>query len=98
MMTIKTINMPIRLKFSKPHYVDKDACNFVLKHETCHIKNNDCFTIPLVPAICSLAAAIFSTFLLPVIPALLITICVGMIAEAKFSQYREGKADRSSNS
>jgi hypothetical protein len=73
--------------------VDKDACHWAMKHETCHIKNNDCFTMPLVPAICSIAAATFSTFLMPVIPTLLVTISIGCIAQAIFSQYREGKAD-----
>jgi len=73
--------------------VDKDACHWVMKHETCHIKNNDCFTMPLIPAICSIAAATFSTFLMPVIPTLFVTISVGFIAQAIFSQYREGKAD-----
>jgi len=76
-------------------YVDKDACQWVMKHETSHIKNNDCFTMQLVPAICTIAAATFSTFQmqLPVIPSILITITVGIIAQAIFSTYREGKAD-----
>lgn len=75
------------------HEVDENACNWVIKHEISHIKNNDLFTMALVPAICSLAAAIISTFLMPVIPAVLITISVGIIAQAIFSHYREGKAD-----
>lgn len=73
--------------------IDKNACHWVMKHEICHIKNNDCFTLHLVPAICSIAAAIFSTFLMPVIPALLVTASIGFIAQAIFSQYRERKAD-----
>jgi hypothetical protein len=72
---------------------DKDACHWVMKHEISHIKNNDCFTIPLVSAICSIAAATFSTFLMPVTPALLVTNSIGFITQAIFSQYREGKAD-----
>ncbi|CAF22787.1 M48 family metalloprotease [Candidatus Protochlamydia amoebophila] len=77
----------------KFHKVDKGACHWVMKHEACHIKNNDCFTMPLIPAICSIAAATFSAFMMPIIPALLITMSVGFIAQAIFSQYREGKAD-----
>lgn len=73
--------------------VDKDACHWLIKHEISHIKNNDCFTIPLVAAISSLATATLSTFLMPVIPALLVTISVGFIAKNIFSQYRKGKAD-----
>lgn len=64
-----------------------------MKHEACHIKNNDCFTMLLITAICSIAAAAFSDFMLPIIPALLITISITFIAQAIFSQYREGKAD-----
>ena len=90
--------------------VDKDACHWVIKHETAHIKNNDLFTMSLVPAISSLAAAILSTvgaavcfsiiampigaaILIPVGAALLVTGIVGFVAQAIFSQYREGKAD-----
>lgn len=73
--------------------VDKEACQWVLKHETCHIKNNDNLTIALIPAIYSIAAAIFSTFMLPIIPAIFITLLVGFIAQVIFTRYREGKAD-----
>ena len=73
--------------------VDKEACHWLVKHEISHIKNNDLFTMSFVPAICSMAGAIFSTLTMPVIPALLVTMSIGAIASAIFSQYREGKAD-----
>ena len=73
--------------------VDKHSYSWLIKHEIGHIKNNDNFTIPLVAAICSTTAAIFATIMLPIIPAILITIAVGLIAQGIFSQYREGKAD-----
>jgi len=77
----------------KFHNADKEACYWLIKHEISHIKNNDYFTMPLVTALCSLAATIFSAFLMPVIPVLLVTISVGYIAKTIFSQYRERKAD-----
>jgi Peptidase family M48 len=75
------------------HDVDQDACHWAIKHEVSHIKNNDCFTIPLVPAICSMATASFSTFVMPVLPALLLTSAVGAATRMLFARYCEEKAD-----
>ncbi|MFA6118486.1 MAG: hypothetical protein WCT85_01130 [Parachlamydiales bacterium] len=72
---------------------DKEACHWLLKHIACHIKNNDSFTMPCVPAICSIAAAVFSSLVMSIFPALLVTFAVGFIADSLFSQYCEIKAD-----
>lgn len=82
--------------FTCPNFemTDKYACYWIMKHETAHIKYNDGFTMRLVPAICSLAAATFSTFKgFSLTSALLVTASVGFIAEILFSQYSERKAD-----
>lgn len=73
--------------------VDKNACFFALKHEIGHIKNNDCFTIPLVAAICAVATVVFGIVVLGSIPSLLITMSIALIATCVFTRYREGKAD-----
>lgn len=73
---------------------DREACHWTVKHEIGHIHANDAFTIPLVGAICSAAAAIFTAFYaIPVITSILITVTIGIIAHAIFAQYREAKAD-----
>lgn len=72
---------------------DKEACSWLMKHEINHIKCNDAFIGPLVPAICSTAAAVFGTYSMSLLPATFLTISVGWVAEFLFSQWREGKAD-----
>lgn len=74
------------------HNTDEDACHFLVKREVCHIKNNDYFFLPLVPAICSTVAAA-STSTISVIPSLLTTISVGIITHALFLQFCDNKAD-----
>ncbi len=72
---------------------DKDACNFVMKHEISHIKNNDLFTMHGVPCVCQLAASIFGMHSLSFWLALGISFTVGIVSRALFSQWREAKAD-----
>ncbi len=75
------------------HKVDPEACGWAAKHELYHIKNNSCFTLPLVSAICSLATAILVTFVLSIIPGLVATVSAAIIGKTLFSRYVEGKAD-----
>lgn len=75
------------------HSTDEEALYFSLKHEISHLKNNDCFTLHLVPAICSLASAIICTRRISPIPAFLVTLAVGTLASILFTLYRENKAD-----
>jgi hypothetical protein len=75
------------------HNKDKEACHWVIKHEISHIKNNDPFTIPLIGAISSMAAAVFGTLTMSRLSATLLTAAVGLTAFSLFSQWREGKAD-----
>ncbi len=77
----------------KFYEVDQKACLWVMKHEVSHIKNNDNFTTPSVSAICSLGAAILSSFFLPVISVFFVTMIGGIVGKIIFSRYVEGKAD-----
>ncbi len=72
---------------------DQEACHWEMKRKVSHIKNNDCFTSSSVGAISSLAAALFSLFLLPVIPGLFVTMVAVTVGKIVFSRYAEGKAD-----
>lgn len=72
---------------------DKDACCFLLKHEISHIKNNDVFTIALVPAICSLSIVIFGMFFLSFLATICLGVSISEISKSLFSQWREAKAD-----
>ena len=72
---------------------DYDACSFLIKHQTSHIINNDCFTMNFVPAVCTLAVAIFATFTMSMFCAALTVSAIGLVASAAFSQYRMRKAD-----
>ncbi len=75
------------------HKTDEKACQFLTKHEIGHIKNNDCFTIPLVTCICSAAAAIFGAFTLPWVASTFLAGVVSAVALTLFTLWREGKAD-----
>ena len=76
---------------------DKDACRFVIKHEISHIIYNDCFTTRFVPAVCTTAAAIFTTFTrrgsMLRITLATATAAIGILSYTAFSRYCEGKAD-----
>jgi hypothetical protein len=72
---------------------DKDACNWIMKHEISHIKHNDLFTMQVVPCVCQLAASIFGMCFLSFLPALGVAFTVGIVSQALFSQWREAKAD-----
>lgn len=72
---------------------DKDACNWVMKHELSHIKYNDTFTIHFVPCICQLAASIFGMRSLSFFPALGLALTVALVSQALFSKWREARAD-----
>ena len=73
---------------------DPDACRWLIKHEISHIKHNDLLTIPIFSLMSSIVAAgMVSLQMMPLIPALCITISVGLIAQVLFTQYRERQAD-----
>ncbi len=72
---------------------DKEACRFCIKHEIGHIKNNDCFSINFVPAMCKLAAAVYGMFALSFFPAVALATVVGIFAQVTFTNFRESKAD-----
>ena len=76
--------------------IDKDACHFGIKHEASHIRYNDCFTTCFIPAVCTMATAIFITLARrPVsrVASLLATDTIGFVSYVAFSRYREEKAD-----
>ncbi len=52
------------LLFITPKFyeTDMEACHWVMKHEICHLKNNDVFTNPLATAIATTVAAVFCFF------------------------------------
>jgi|JI9StandDraft_1071089.scaffolds.fasta_scaffold16296_1 hypothetical protein len=73
--------------------VDREACTFIVKHEISHIKNNDCFTISLIPAIASVAAFGVAFFTFSRNPATIVTLLTGFVTNALFSRYCESRAD-----
>ena len=81
--------------YSHPGFykLDKDACGWVMKHEICHIKNNDNFMNPLISSICSISTAIFSYTMMPLIPSWIIAVAIGNIADLILCQYMEVMAD-----
>ena len=72
---------------------DKEACCWAVKHEICHIKHNDSFSMHCVPAICILAASIFGMCFLPFFSACTLSSVVSTVSYSIFSQWREAKAD-----
>ena len=85
----------------KPNFraIDKDACHWTVMHEASHIKNSDSFTRNSVPAVCTLAAAIFTTVTvpMPVVVSMLATSAIGFVTRSALTQYRERKADDLAN-
>ncbi|MDN3507525.1 MAG: hypothetical protein P0S94_01235, partial [Simkaniaceae bacterium] len=75
------------------HNEDKNAYNWILKHEIHHIKSNDLFTIPLVACIASIAFGIIGIFLLPTGLISVVAYFGGITAMSLFSQWREAAAD-----
>ena len=75
------------------HEIDKDACNYILKHEISHIKHNDNFTTPCVAAACQLTASIFGMYSLSFFPAVGLALAVGFTSNTLFEKWREAKAD-----
>lgn len=67
--------------------------NFSLKHEIAHIKHNDLIFSTIIPAVCSLVAAIFSLQILPIFSCMGVTYSVAVISSIVIKRYQEGRAD-----
>jgi hypothetical protein len=72
---------------------DRDACNFILKHEIAHIKYNDIFTFKSIPAICQLSASIYGIRYLSFFRAVGLTYAVFVGSLFSWTTWRESKAD-----
>jgi len=77
----------------KFHATDKEGFYWSMKHEISHIKHNDCFTIPLISAICGTAAAVFGVSCMSTLPATFLTVSTGIVVQTLFTRWRESKAD-----
>ncbi len=73
--------------------LDQEACLWAMKCKAFHIKNNDYFYRPSVSAISSLAAAIISTFFLPTISGVVVTMIAATVSYLLLSRHFEGNAD-----
>lgn len=82
---------------SEAYRTHSEACDWLAIHELAHIRNNDHFKIPLVAAISSAAAAIFSFSKMTTTHSALFALAVGTAAAVSFTYYREGKADDEAN-
>jgi len=73
--------------------VDKEAFNFTIKHEICHIKQNDCLTLTVTPAVCTVIAAVYGMATMSGLGAFQLVCCVGHFVPSLLGQWRERVAD-----
>lgn len=84
---------PILCESGSAWKLDEMLSKFILRHEIAHIKNNDVIFRNLIPAICSLVAAIFSVQTMPILCVMGVTYAVAIVSSIVICRYQECRAD-----
>jgi hypothetical protein len=74
--------------------IDKNILSFIIKHELAHIKNNDCFFIPLLGLIVNIVSRMLINSIKTRLPLLnILPQIIPFLSIVLLSRYREKKAD-----